>query len=143
MIEVVSAEAWHLEQIQLKSVFDSEGDVRKRLRAALALPYTFTILNQGVPVAIIGGEYLWNGVARVWAVVSDGARKNPLAFHRAVLRFMKFFRKGLSLHRVQMTVKCDFIEGIRWAESLGFKNEVRLAKYGPDGSDYFLFAKVW
>ena len=44
--------------------------------------------------------------------------------------------------RIQAAVRADWPEAQRFAEFLGLENEGLMRKYGPDGSDYFRFAKV-
>ena len=51
--------------------------------------------------------------------------------------------KEQELVRIQAAVRADWPEAQRFAEFLGLENEGLMRKYGPDGSDYFRFAKVF
>ena len=47
-----------------------------------------------------------------------------------------------SLKRIQASVHTNDQQAIRYVEWLGFENEGLMKKYGPDGSDYYRFARV-
>lgn len=104
--------------------------------------FVATITFDGKPVAFIGMKLIWRGVGHVWSVTSDEITKAPAAFHKIVLEKLEEYQRIFMLWRVQMFVRAKYKPGIRWAESLGFKNEGLMAKFDPEGHDYFRFAKV-
>jgi len=56
---------------------------------------------------------------------------------------VKRFLDGCYLHRIEMTVDCDFPQGHRWAKMLGFTMEAeRMRGYRPDGGDCALYARL-
>ena len=62
---------------------------------------------------------------------------------------IKFLRKGVDfvmdefeLDRVQCTIKASIPLAKKWISVLGFSEEGLMRKYGSDGSDHILFAKV-
>lgn len=55
---------------------------------------------------------------------------------------IKFFMKDLGLSRVQATIRADFKGAEKWIKILGFEKEGLMRKFGPEGEDHFLFAKV-
>jgi hypothetical protein len=58
-------------------------------------------------------------------------------------RIRKAMDDAEGVRRFQMSVRADFGPGIRWAKLLGFEPEGVLSKYGPDGADHILYAKVY
>jgi RimJ/RimL family protein N-acetyltransferase len=46
------------------------------------------------------------------------------------------------LQRIQASVHANDKQAIRYVEWLGFENEGLMKKFGPDGSDYYRFARV-
>ena len=104
--------------------------------------YIESILVDEHPIAVIGMVVLWPGVAEVWSVISEEARETPISFHKCVLSSLVCHETVLKLHRTQMCVRADYEEGLRWAESLGFKSEGVMLKYGPEGNDFFRYARV-
>jgi len=96
-----------------------------------------------MPIAIFGMVHILPGVVQFWGLVSDHVRTCPMAFHKACLGFIDYFQEKHKLRRAQMTVRCDFPEGFRWAELLGFQKEGVMRQYGPDGSDYAMFGRIW
>ena len=93
-------------------------------------------------VAIFGLIVHWAKVAECWAVVSDLAHNKPLTFHRQVLSVINEYEKKFSLHRMQITVRSDYVIGCRWAKSLGFKREGLMKKYMPNGGSHYLYART-
>lgn len=85
---------------------------------------------------------LWPGVARVWALFSSellDSIPTVLALH--VKRDLKRAEE-LDLHRIEATVVASHQVGIGFLEWLGFEKEGLMRRYGPDGEDFILFAKV-
>ncbi len=136
MINVVAFAPEHLSQIKLKEVYAREG-VRKSVS-----PGSLTILHESQPIAIFGGFFIGDGNYQVWGLVSDGVKKSPIAFHKAVQLLISEWFARLSIRRMQMSVQCGYEEGWHWAKSLGFRSEGVMKKYAPDGSDCWLFART-
>tara|TARA_R110000744_G_scaffold5959_6_gene21066 strand:+ start:11250 stop:11708 length:459 start_codon:yes stop_codon:yes gene_type:complete len=83
---------------------------------------------------------LWPGRALAWSYISIHTTGSKfLAVHRAVLRRLD----ACHIRRIEMTVDCDFVQGHRWAELLGFVMEApRMMGYFPNGTDCALYARV-
>lgn len=124
-----------------KEIYLLEPSWDEMLRAAIDKGAAFTLWWEGKPVAFVGGTRLWKGVYEVWAVTSDELSKCGVA---ATLALSKLLRRGMVItetHRVQMTVRSKYREGIKWACALGFKPECQLDKYGQDKSDYIMMVR--
>jgi RimJ/RimL family protein N-acetyltransferase len=51
-------------------------------------------------------------------------------------------QEDTDLQRIQASVHTRDKQAIRYVEWLGFENEGLMKKFGPDGSDYYRFARV-
>jgi RimJ/RimL family protein N-acetyltransferase len=47
------------------------------------------------------------------------------------------------IKRLQTSVKADSKLALRFAEWLGLKQEGLMKNYGPDGSDYYRYARIF
>lgn len=95
------------------------------------------------PVGAAGVYELWSGRAMAWALFGRIPRRawpsitvfvNEVLAHAHVAGYA----------RIEASVAADFKAGLRWAERLGFALETPAParKFGPDGSDHFLYARV-
>lgn len=98
----------------------------------------YSLVDGDEVFAVAGLIPQWNHRAIAWAMISGEAGKHFFALHKAV-------RRALTLHhyrRVETAVACDFPQGQRWAELLGFEREGRMRAYTPDGQDCDLYARI-
>lgn len=124
-----------------KAVYDGEVDALENCIAAFRAGHpTVAIWADGQVIGVMGFSQYWRGVGVVSAIFTDDVNKYPLAFYRAVRRRLDELMTGL--HRVEMTVKLDYEQGIRFAEALGFEREGILRKYTADGSDCVMFGRI-
>lgn len=143
--EIKEFEPAHFEALELKSVFTSPKDaLRRRIAELRSKPgcYLGSVFIGDEPVAVVGIIQNWPGVAEAWSVASESVRKAPVSYTRQVKRMLSEYESKLKLHRVQMTVRREYVEGIHWAEVLGFRSEGVLRGFGPDRADYVMFARV-
>lgn len=74
--------------------------------------------------------------------VSGWVRHHALTFTRLCRIYFSQAFECLKLHRLQAYIRSTEPAYIRWAESFGFVKEGVLRKYGPEGVDYLMMAKV-
>lgn len=101
--------------------------------------YNFAVVKDG-EVLLVGGvtEY-WTNRGEVWAVLNQNCKKNFLAMHNAVKRYLDV----IPIRRIEASVLCEFEAGHRWVRTLGFTKEAdKLRAYRLDGKDVSLYAKV-
>lgn len=101
-----------------------------------------TAMWGGNVVAVVGVILLWNGVGEGWAMTSDLVPRVAKSFHRAVLVGLNRIWNEYNLHRVQLVVHDRNIVSQRWVKRMGFEFEGILIKYGPDGSNYYRYART-
>jgi len=97
-------------------------------------------IRDGRTMAIAGWTRLWDGVVHAYASLSCDCGHSMIPLTR---RIRKAMDDAEGVRRFQMSVRADFGPGIRWAKLLGFEPEGVLSKYGPDGADHILYAKVY
>ena len=134
-IIVVDYRPEHLEKLSVKKIH--QGEIPKTI-----MTVALTLLRDGLPIAIVGGFLFTPGALHLWALISDEVRRVPIAFHKACLELLLFIEETHHPRRIQMDVRVSYLEGQKWAESLGFLREGIMRKYAPDGEDAFLYARV-
>jgi len=101
----------------------------------------FTLFKDDKVVAIGGVAKLWNGVGEAWALPGNGM-KNPLLFHKTILRMLDTIQEAEGFHRIQAIVFEDHPKGHKWVKALGFKSEGIMVAYGPNGENVVRYARV-
>ena len=66
----------------------------------------------------------------------------PFAVAKYSSQLLQHVIEENKLTRVQASVHVDDKQAVRYVEWLGFENEGLMKKFGPDGSDYYRFARV-
>jgi len=97
---------------------------------------TYTLINEANKVvAVMGLIILHEGVAGVWAVISDDARGHGIAVTRYARKLIKRWIHNYVLHRIQTVVRVDREEYKRWIRLIGFEYESTMRKVSPDKRD--------
>ena len=65
-------------------------------------------------------------------------RAEMLWIHRRVSDFLD----RSDVDRIETGVRESFKAGHRWAKMLGFQAEGLMRRFGPDGSDYQMYARI-
>lgn len=141
MIEIVKFEPGHYHRIQEQGATDHLRPhvTEQHLAALAALPHSYTALVDGQPIACGGLIPMWPGRAEAWAVLDATCGRQFLAVHNAARRFLDM----VDIHRIEASVEVGFVAGHRWLRALGFHMEApRMLRYGWDGRDYSLYARV-
>ncbi len=127
----------HLDFFVPKDIFkeeiDHQGDKLNN--------FTYTLIAEKDVIAVFGLKQMWPGVAEIWALTSELVHKYPVFFHKECIKLIKTHAEVLKLHRVQCSVRADYEEGLKWIESMGFKKEGLMEKYGPNKMNYYLFSR--
>lgn len=125
---------------QLPSARAVNMDTMLEMQARLGLAVTALVDTN--PVAIFGCIMLWPGVAELWSIITDDARRYPKQLSLVGRSFTDIAAQSLSLHRLQITVRFDEPRALRWAKYLGFEIEGIMRKYTPDGMDSYIMART-
>lgn len=98
---------------------------------------SWTGVVDGEPVGCGGTIQQWPGRHIAWTYLGQAAGPYMLSITRAVRKHLQGV-KG----RVELTVRCDFEKGHRWAELLGFSIECPiLERYGPEGEPHTSYVR--
>jgi hypothetical protein len=63
-------------------------------------------------------------------------------FHRATKLFLDVCMEELQLVRIQVTVCTLNVSADKWIRTLHFKEEGVLRRFGPEGADYKMYARL-
>lgn len=109
--------------------------------------YAVSLYKAGPAYSLVDGDAVlataglieqWEGRAVGWALISAESGAHFLKIHKAVLRTMTIH----PYRRIETAVACDFPQGHRWANMLGFEREGRMRSYTPDGRDCDLYSRI-
>lgn len=145
MTEIVNTTVEHLYSLELKDVYNGEGDVLGRTHLLLNnnMCIANTILCDGNVIAIVGLSPEWKGVATIWMLTSELTYRYKKSFVKSVKQICSKWKDEYKIHRYQVNIKHGYEEGCSWIEYLGFRIEGLQRAFGPDGSDYWLYARVF
>lgn len=141
MVTIKKYEAAHLtELMEEKANVYLKRVLRPEHLAALENKWAFSAISEsGRVLCSAGVSELWPGRGEAWAIFHPECKREFIAIHHAVRRFLT----TCSIKRVEAAVRIDFKEGHRWVKALGFELEApRLKAYSPDGCDMALYARV-
>ena len=104
---------------------------------------SLTLVHQGNYLAAFGLYPMSDHVAQAWMLV------NPEHRHTYAKSILKCAREELdrwqiseAFNRVQITIEFANAGFVRWSKLLGFEMEGLMRKYGQDGQDHFLMARI-
>ncbi len=145
-MEVVPFEPGHLKALDLQAAQAFMGDLVgdwEQYGELLALPgLAFTGIGGDGIVGCAGVWPLHPGCGQAWTLMSKIFPKYKLPATREIRKFLERTLDGKRFWRIQTPVRADFAPGRRWAQALGFREEGYMKKYGPEGADYLLYARV-
>ena len=132
--------AWHVDWLE-QTGLPVGGWTRHSPETLLALEQhrSWTAIDEnGAPIACGGLVEIWPGRYSAWAYLNEMSAPHMLAVTRYALECLKEV-KG----RLELTVRCDFDEGHRWARMLGFHVETPVMPfYGPEGEAHTMYIRV-
>jgi hypothetical protein len=99
---------------------------------------SWTGVIDGEPIVCAGTVLQWPGRHIAWAYLGNDTARHMLWITREVLRNLALV-KG----RIELTARCDFPAGCKWAAMLGFRVETpRMANFGPGGEDHTGYVRL-
>ena len=103
---------------------------------------SYIAVHHGRPLAVFGCIPLWTGVGEAWLITDKDLSSIKRPFHRVTKGMFDIFMSELNLVRLQVTVHSSNLQAVKWIKTLYFKEEGRLKRYGPDGKDFFMYARI-
>ena len=141
-LTIIKAEpnhAWLFTPISIHSERDRLAACQQIEDGAVA--YTMIAPDKEI-VGIIGAVFMHEKVMTYWALLSDLIRKYPVGTHKAMLKYIDLVMEKYNLDRVQTFIDSRNLTAIRHNEKLGLVKEGLLVKFGRDGANQYVFAKV-
>lgn len=118
-------------------IISDMADVLEQNSSVLVMTFTM----DDMPVAILGLTPDHEKSGYVWSLISKDAALRPKALHKQAISVLNWMQDALGYERLSANTPAN-CSGWRWLERLGFEREGTMVKYGADGSDYFLYARV-
>ena len=103
----------------------------------------FTGIVNHKPIFAAGMKIIWGQVAEGWVIATNEMWNHPLGVAKAIKKDFARVTKEHNIQRVQTGIRKDFKEGIRFAEWLGLEREGLMKNWGFDGSDQYLYARIF
>jgi hypothetical protein len=130
---VVPFKRWHYAWLTARTPSADPGIIMgEPILAELEAQNSWTGVLDGDPLVCAGTMQQWPGRHIAWAYLGRDTAPHMLWITREVARRLEEVRG-----RIELTVRCDFGAGHRWAEMLGFKLETPCMKgFGPSGEDH-------
>jgi len=104
---------------------------------------SFTAIHDDNIIASGGFKLLWQGVAEIWFLASNRFHDHK----KTIIKLVKVKIEEVVLEhrlvRLQTAVRTDWPQAQRFAQFFGLENEGLMKKYGPDGTDYFRYSRVY
>ena len=135
----------HLDQVRRHAYEKQVGTAEERQRASLAHAEggpAYTAFQDGEPIACGGIMILWKHVGEAWFAMRYDKPDIVIPIFRTVKKYLGFLMELHNLKRVQVLVRADWPESIRFSQKLGFEAEALLRKFTPDLKDCFILSKV-
>jgi len=114
----------------------------KMLDGMARIGHAFTGALAGKPMCSFGIIKLWPGVAEMWLIPDANLTTVARPFHRATKAFIDICMDDLQLVRLQVTVHTLNVPADKWIKRLHFNEEGVLRKFGPEGADYRIYARL-
>jgi hypothetical protein len=141
MITFKPCQPWHIHEIDVQAaqryeVAFNHGVTGELVRSSFAL----SAWDGDRCLGAGGYRRVWDGRAVAWIVLA-GALGPAM---RPVVRQLRAALDMCPARRIEMTVRADFLNGMRLADVLGFRCETPdgMQAFFPDGSDAYLFVRI-
>lgn len=147
MIRLVPFEPGHVAEMRLRA-WDAIAIATQPEFAEYSAAYFqkhgvgFTVLADDGIVGAAGVVMVLQGNWECWCYTTELFPKYSFAVHRSVKRFLDAFAKRSDWRRFQCVVDSTYPVAVRWVEALGLEREGTLRKYGPQGQDYYQYARI-
>jgi len=144
--QLVPFSSVHVKMMELgpfdKAYLEHLDDWAGMLDGMAGLGYAFTGALAGKPMCCFGIIKLWAGVAEMWLIPDANLTTVARSFHRVTKAFFDICMEDLQLIRLQVTVHTLNGPADKWIKRLHFNEEGVLRRFGPEGADYKMYAKL-
>ena len=104
---------------------------------------SLTLIKNEQYLAAYGLYALGKTVAQAWMLVNpDYRHSHAKSILRHAQEELERWQISEGFNRVQITIEFTNAGFVRWSKLLGFELEGLMRKYGQDGQDHFLMARI-
>ena len=103
----------------------------------------FTVIYKGKPILCFGVTPIWPGVGEGWMIPTRQLQGNAVRLVRGARQLFEKIGPAMQLRRLQFMVRSSHLHAVKFAEALYFEQEATLRAYGPEGDDYFVYARFY
>lgn len=147
IINIVKYRGEHGQYIMKQEMNHSLMDEDMKFRANAKLleqeNLAFTGMINGKPIFAAGMKIIWDGVAEGWVLATKDALDHPIAVAKAIKKDFARIAKENNINRVQTAVRANYTTGLKFAKWLGLEEEGLMKKFGFDGSDQYMYARLF
>lgn len=104
--------------------------------------YAYTLLKGDKIIAVFGLTMIRSDLAEVWSLLSDDIECCSIQFARICKRYLDYHIKQLDVVRAHAVIRSDYDRGFKFLKFLGFEREGTLKKFGLEGADMDMWARV-
>ena len=122
---------------------EAHPDYMGMLKSYSATGPAITALHKGKPVLSFGVVPLWPGVSEAWMLRGEAVSDHGRAVAHGARLFFDQIGPICGLWRCQIGVQTSNERATRFAEYLKFKVEGLMEQFGPEGSDFFMMARLY
>lgn len=140
MIKSIPFQRKHLEEILPNSSFANWIDGYKDMEGFLS--ETVVNVQTGDILAVLTGKLIFEKNLEVHTIIGARAVKTPISFVRHLKARLLFYEEKLNVDRIQCAVRVGYPFLVKFIEAMGFHVEGYMKKFGSEGDDYMLYARV-
>tara|TARA_B100001142_G_scaffold283367_1_gene296399 strand:+ start:28400 stop:28852 length:453 start_codon:yes stop_codon:yes gene_type:complete len=146
---VIQFEPWHMKEVLDNPPSDGSLETWRlpedtnNFEVYYSLGSSFSFVNNGHIIAAFGLKKMWKGHWHIWFFGTDKVHKDGLKIIRFVERQIPILVREKNIKRIQTQVHADWIRAQRSIKILGFIQDGFFKHYGPDGSDYINYRRLF
>lgn len=108
-----------------------------------SLDTSFSFVDNGHIVATYGLKKMWDHVWHIWFYGTDKVHKHPQKILRFIDKSLPIIAKQKSIKRIHTQVHADWDRAIKSLKFLQFAEDGFFENYGPDGSNYYNYRRLF
>ena len=103
---------------------------------------SWSLCRLGRVACMFGVRPLWPGVGEVWMIPTKHVDRSAIALVKGGRHIFNHIQTEYDVRRLQIAVRSANSTAYKFAEKLYFKTEGLLERFGPEGEDYYMMARV-
>ncbi len=125
-----------------KFINDDYEQIINKIRGVESLGTTFGVTLADTTLMIAGVARMNKGLGYAWMQINAHFLKYPKTLVCISRQIVDEAVTYLNLHRIEADIDMDYQENIRFAKTIGFKQESIMEAYGPEKQDFARFVKI-